>query len=315
MKTSPTRSWRRIDGVLLLDKPVGMSSNAALQKARRLFQAEKGGHMGTLDPFASGLLPLCFGEATKFSRFVLDADKTYRATLRLGVTTATGDPEGDVIETREITQVDRFAVETALARFHGIQQQIPPRHAALKYQGRTYYEYARAGIEIPREARAIEIHALRLIDFAPPVVVIDAHVSKGTYIRTLAEDLGAVLGCGAHLAALRRLQSGPFSMATAHTLEMLEAASDTERMANLLPTETLIQPLPRADLDPAAAVRFSQGQRLALRDVAALSAPDQTVYAVFSFPPLPQRESDANFLGVAEARDGALRPLRLVVSP
>ncbi|MDR0246916.1 MAG: tRNA pseudouridine(55) synthase TruB, partial [Burkholderiales bacterium] len=264
-------TWRRVDGVLLLDKPVGMSSNMVLQKARRLFQAEKGGHMGTLDPFASGLLPLCFGEATKFSRFVLDADKTYRATLRLGVTTTTGDPEGDIVETRETAQVDRFAVENALARFHGIQQQIPPRHAALKYQGRTYYEYARAGIEIPREARAIEIHALRLMDFAPPVLIIDAHVSKGTYIRTLAEDLGAMLGCGAHLTALRRLQSGPFSMASAHTLEMLEAVSDAERMASLLPTETLVQALPRADLAPAAAGRFSQGQRLALRDVEALS--------------------------------------------
>ena len=345
--------------------------------------------MGTLDPFASGLLPLCFGEATKFSRFVLDADKTYRATLRLGVTTTTGDPEGDIVETREIAQVDPAAVEHALTRFHGVQPQIPPRHAALKYQGRAYYEYARAGVEIPREARTIEIHALRLIDFAPPVLVIDAHVSKGTYIRTLAEDLGAALGCGAHLTALRRLQSGLFSMASAHTLEGLTAASDAERMACLLPTETLVRSLPRADLDPAAAGRFSQGQRLALRDVAALSVPDQAVYAVFSphceggdpekppsvsdghplskggkessplpslspcpspaesgrgeaFPsslpcgreagregregwggdgvsapspptPLPQGERGGKFLGVAEVREGALRPLRLVV--
>jgi tRNA pseudouridine55 synthase len=329
-------TWRRVDGVLLLDKPVGMSSNAALQKARRLFQAEKGGHMGTLDPFASGLLPLCFGEATKFSRFVLDADKTYRATLRLGVTTTTGDPEGSVIETRENSQVTRAAVEDALARFHGVQQQTPPRHAALKYQGRAYYEYARAGIEIPREARTIEIHALRLIDFAPPVLVIDAHVSKGTYIRTLAEDLGATLDCGAHLTALRRLQSGPFSIASSHTLEMLGAASDAERMACLLPTETLVQALPRADLDPVAAARFRQGQRLALRDVEALSVPDQAVYAVYAagespplegegwggdgfsaspspLTPLPQGERGANFLGVAEVREGALRPLRLVV--
>ncbi|MDR2244018.1 MAG: tRNA pseudouridine(55) synthase TruB [Burkholderiales bacterium] len=318
-------TWRRVDGVLLLDKPVGMSSNAALQKARRLFQAEKGGHMGTLDPFASGLLPLCFGEATKFSRFVLDADKTYRATLQLGVTTTTGDPEGDVVETRETTQVNRSAVENALVHFHGVQQQIPPRHAALKYQGRAYYEYARAGIEIPREARTIEIHALRLINFAPPVLVIDAHVSKGTYIRTLAEDIGAVLGCGAHLTALRRLQSGAFSMASAHTLESLETASDAERMACLLPTETLIQSLPRADLVSAAASRFRQGQRLALRDVEALSVPDQAVYAVYTAPfpkgvsakPTgvcsPQGEWGAHFLGVAEVRKGALRPLRLVV--
>lgn len=308
MKTLSSRFWRRVDGVLLLDKPAGISSNAALQKARRLFQAEKGGHMGTLDPFASGLLPLCFGEATKFSRFVLDADKTYRATLRLGITTTTGDPEGDVVETREVAHVDRTAVENVLACFHGTQQQIPPRHAALKYQGRAYYEYARSGIEIPREARAVEIHALRLMDFAPPVLVIDAHVSKGTYIRTLAEDLGAALGCGAYLTALRRLQSGLFSLASAHTLETLEAMVDAERTACLLPTETLVQALPRADLVPAAASRFSQGQRLALHDVAALSVPDQTLYAVYETEMPPAR-----FLGVAEFREGALRPLRLAV--
>ncbi len=304
MKTNSPRSWRRVDGVLLLDKPAGMSSNAALQKARRLFRAEKGGHMGTLDPFASGLLPLCFGEATKFSRFVLDADKTYRATLRLGIVTTTGDPEGDVVETRNPAHVDRAAVENVLARFHGVQPQTPPRHAALKYQGRAYYEYARAGIEIPREARTIEIHALSLIDWAPPAFVIDAHVSKGTYIRTLAEDLGTALGCGAHLTALRRLHSGPFSIGQAHTLEELEAASDAERLACLLPAETLTQALPRAGLAPAAAARFSQGQRLALRDVDTLSAPDQPIHAVYEA---------ARFLGVAERRDGALRPLRLVV--
>ncbi|MDR2173369.1 MAG: tRNA pseudouridine(55) synthase TruB [Burkholderiales bacterium] len=317
-------NWRRVDGVLLFDKPVGMSSNAALQKVRRLFQAEKGGHMGTLDPFASGLLPLCFGEATKFSRFVLDADKTYRATLRLGVTTTTSDPEGDVVETCEFAHVDLSAVENALAHFHGDQQQIPPRHAALKYQGRAYYEYARAGIEIPREARTIKIHSLRLLDFVPPILVIDAHVSKGTYIRTLAEDLGATLGCGAHLTALRRLHSGPFSITSAYTLESLEAMSGTERMTCLLPTETLVHSLPRADLTPTAANRFSQGQRLALRDVEALSIPDQVVYAVYTAPfpkgasakPAetcsPQGEKGAVFLGVAEVREGALRPLRLL---
>ncbi|MDR0771332.1 MAG: tRNA pseudouridine(55) synthase TruB [Burkholderiales bacterium] len=306
MKATPPRSWRRVDGVLLLDKPVGMSSNAALQKARRLFQAEKGGHMGTLDPFASGLLPLCFGEATKFSRFVLGADKTYRATVRLGMTTTTGDPEGDLIETREFAHIDRAAVESALARFHGIQSQVPPRHAALKYQGRAYYEYARAGIEIPREARTIKIHALRLLELAPPLVVIDAHVSKGTYVRTLAEDLGAALGCGAHLTALRRLQSGPFSLDSSHTLEMLEAVPETERAACLLPVETLVQALPQAELSSAAARRFSLGQRLALHDIDALSTPDQPAYAIYE----PTR---AAFLGVAELRDGALRPLRLIV--
>jgi len=291
----------------LLDKPVGLSSNAALQKARRLFQAEKGGHMGTLDPFASGLLPLCFGEATKFSRFLLDADKTYRATVRLGVTTTTGDPEGEVIETRETAHVDLAAVERALADFHGAQQQVPPRHAALKYQGRAYYEYARAGIEIPREARAIEIHALRLIEFASPILVIDAQVSKGTYIRTLAEDLGAALGCGAHLTALRRLQSGSFSIASAHSFEALEAESDEERMRHLLPTETLVQALPRVELAPEVASRFSQGQRLALRDVGDGVGADQALYAVYAEP-------DGRFLGVAENREGALRPLRLMVS-
>ncbi|MDR2711319.1 MAG: tRNA pseudouridine(55) synthase TruB, partial [Burkholderiales bacterium] len=300
-------AWRRVDGVLLLDKPVGMSSNAALQKARRLFQAEKGGHMGTLDPFASGLLPLCFGEATKFSRFVLDADKTYRATLRLGVTTTTGDPEGDVVETRDIAHVDLAAVEKVLTRFHGAQQQIPPRHAALKYRGRAYYEYARAGIDIPREARAIMVHALRLIEFAPPVLMIEAQVSKGTYIRTLAEDIGATLGCGAHLTALRRLQSGQFSMAAAHSLEALAAATDAERKNALLPAEMLVQALTRIDLAPTMANRFSQGQRLAPCDVGVTSMQDNESYAVYA-------DSGNRFLGVAEVRQGVLHPLRLIVS-
>lgn len=181
---------QRVDGVLLLNKPVGLTSNAALQKAKWLLAALKAGHTGTLDPFADGLLPLCFGEATKFSAFLLDSDKRYRATLRLGVVTATGDPEGAVLAERPVA-VDCEAVEAVLARFVGEIKQIPPMHSALKHQGRPLYEYARAGIEIDRPPRRVRIAALDLIECAPPRVVLDVQCSAGTYVRTLAQDIGA----------------------------------------------------------------------------------------------------------------------------
>ena len=212
---------RRIDGVLLLDKPSGITSNAALLRARRLYNAEKAGHTGTLDPLASGLLPLCFGEATKFAQFLLDAPKRYRATIRFGVTTETQDAEGDVVEMRPIA-FDTVALEEALRRFIGPQMQVPPAHSALKHQGRPHYAYARAGIEVARKPREITIHALQMIEWKAPDATLDVECSKGTYVRALAADMGETLGCGAHLAGLRRTASGGFELANAVTLDALD---------------------------------------------------------------------------------------------
>ena len=229
-----------IDGLLLLNKPVGITSNAALQKAKWLLNARKAGHTGTLDPFADGLLPLCFGEATKFSAYLLDADKHYRAVLQLGTTTATGDPEGEVLDTREAA-VNRDDIASVLPRFMGEIEQIPPMHSALKHQGRPLYEYARAGIEIERPPRKVTIRALELIECAPPRVVLDVQCSAGTYIRTLAQDIGAALGCGAHLTALQRTAAGGFSLEQAHTLAELETLDPVRRIALLQPADCLVR--------------------------------------------------------------------------
>lgn len=271
MSAPARRRWRRVDGVLLLDKPSGISSNDALQKARRLFSAEKAGHTGTLDPMASGLLPICFGEATKFSADLLDADKTYEATLRLGVTTTTADAEGEVLETRPV-EVDEAGFLAVLPRFTGDIMQVPPMHSALKRNGRPLYELARQGIEVERAARPVSIRALGLSGFSASEAVIRVTCSKGTYIRTLAEDIGAALGCGAHLVALRRTRVGPLDLASAHTLAGIEAhgggaeegqdagiTAPTAREALLLPVDTLLSGLPRVDLDAAAALRFGNG--------------------------------------------------------
>jgi len=225
-----------VDGVLLLNKPVGITSNAALQKAKWLLNAKKAGHTGTLDPFADGLLPLCFGEATKFSAYLLDADKRYRAVLQLGVTTATGDPEGEVLDTREVA-VGCDDIAAVLPRFLGEIEQIPPMHSALKHQGRPLYEYARAGIEIERPPRKVTIRALEMVECAPPRVVLDVQCTAGTYIRTLAQDIGAALGCGAHLTALTRTAAGGFSLDQAHALAGLDALDAGQRAALLQPAD------------------------------------------------------------------------------
>src|SRR5215468_790287 len=236
------RLRRRIDGVLLLDKPVGISSNAALQRAKRLYRAEKAGHTGTLDPLASGLLPICFGEATKFAQALLDADKAYVARLRFGVTTTTGDADGEILATRPV-EISQQEIDAVLSTFVGRIAQVPPRHAALKHEGRKYYEYARRGIEIPRSARPVEIHAIDVLSWQTPDLEISIRCSKGTYVRVLAEDLGAALGCGAHLAALRRTATGGFVLADAHAFETLEAVSDARRDAVLLPVDALVAAL------------------------------------------------------------------------
>jgi tRNA pseudouridine55 synthase len=252
-------SRRQLDGVLLLDKPKGLSSNAALQRAKRLFRAHKAGHTGTLDPLATGLLPICFGDATKFAQALLDADKTYAAMLRLGATTTTGDVEGEVVATRPVT-VSRQEVEALLKKFVGRIAQVPPRHSALKRDGRKYYEYARAGVEIARHAREVEIRELELLSWQSPDLELRVRCGKGTYIRALAEDIGAALGCGAHLTGLSRTGSGGFALADAVTLDDLQQRSEAARDAALLPVDALVAGLARLDLGDNDALRLVQGQ-------------------------------------------------------
>ncbi|MHB1358378.1 MAG: tRNA pseudouridine(55) synthase TruB [Rhodocyclaceae bacterium] len=256
----PRRAPRRkVDGVLLLDKPLGISSNAALQKARWLFNAAKAGHTGTLDPLATGLLPLCFGEATKFSSTLLDADKTYLATVKLGVVTATADAEGQVLATHPVaaTEADLCAV---LARFKGEIEQVPPMYSALKRDGTPLYELARQGIEVDRTPRRVTIHALDLLGWRGDTFDLAVECSKGTYVRTLAADIGSVLGCGAHLAALRRTRVGMLDLARAITLEAIEALPAETRDSLLQPPDTLLAELPIAQLNEMEAARILQGQ-------------------------------------------------------
>jgi tRNA pseudouridine55 synthase len=289
---------RAVHGVLLLDKPLGLSSNDALQKAKRLYRAEKAGHTGTLDPLATGLLPLCFGAATKFSQVSLDADKTYRATLKLGVKTSTADGEGEVLQTREV-QLTREEIDAACQRFTGGIDQVPPMHSALKRDGKALYEYARAGIEVEREARHITIHTIAIVDWHHDELTIDVRCSKGTYIRTLAEDIGEVLGCGAHLSALRRTGSGPLTLDGAFTLEQLAAMGEAERDAKLLQADTLLADWPVVRLDDEGAGRFLSGvrRRLPLAD-----APRVRVYG-------PQPKA---FLGSGHIAGGELISTRLL---
>lgn len=257
------RTWRQIDGVLLFDKPLELSSNTALQKIRRLYQAEKAGHTGTLDPLATGLLPICFGEATKFSTALLDADKTYRAKLHLGKTTTTGDAEGEVVSEHPV-DVGLSDIESVLDRFRGEIRQMPPMHSALKHQGKPLYEYIRQGVTIERPLRDVVIYELVLNGFSGVELEITVRCSKGTYVRTLAEDIGAALGCGAHLTALRRTAIAHFNLDDGYDIEQLTAMSDDQRDACLLPLVSLMPDMPRLDLDEIQIRRMAQGQRLSL---------------------------------------------------
>ena len=256
---------RPVHGVLLLDKPLGLSSNQALQKAKWLLRAEKAGHTGTLDPLATGVLPLCFGAATKFSGLHLDADKTYEATLQLGVTTNTGDAEGEVIERRAVPAITPEQLEAVRQRFLGRITQVPPMHSALKKDGKALYEYARAGIEVERAPREVEIHALNLalaqVDQAQAAIKIEVTCSKGTYIRTLGEDIGEALGCGGHLTRLRRTATGPFVAAQCTTLPALEALDDHERLNLLQPAEALLPDHTAVTLAADDAAKFLTGLR------------------------------------------------------
>ena len=288
---------RPVHGVLLLDKPLGLSSNQALQKAKWLLRAEKAGHTGTLDPLATGVLPLCFGAATKFGQLQLEADKTYEATLKLGVKTSTGDAEGDVVEIRPVPQLDTARIGEAALKFTGPIRQVPPMHSALKKDGKALYEYARAGEEVEREPRDVVVHALTLEPFDADKLKLVATVSKGTYIRTLGEDIGEALGCGAHLTSLRRTASGGIGIDRCVTLEALEAMSEEERLAQLRPAESLVADHTRVTLQEQDAARFLSGLR---RRGAWLDADH---VAVFS--------PDA-FLGTAHVKAGELIPGRLL---
>lgn len=288
-----------INGVLLLNKPVGITSNAALQKAKWLLNARKAGHTGTLDPFADGLLPLCFGEATKFSAYLLESDKRYRAVMQLGVTTTTGDPEGEILATREV-HTSRAAIEALLPRFRGEIEQIPPMHSALKHQGRPLYEYARAGIDIDRPPRRVSIRALELVECDLPRVVLDVQCSAGTYIRTLAQDIGAALGCGAHLTALTRTAAGGFRLDQAHTLAELDALESGQRRALLRPADCLVAHLPAVQLDTADAAALCQGRSVAH------PTEHQGLIRIYAAPHA--------FLGLADADAGHLVPRRLVAT-
>ena len=250
-----------VDGVLLLDKPVGFSSNDALIKAKRVLNAKKAGHTGTLDPFATGLLPLCFGEATKFSQDLLEADKTYETVVHLGQTTDTGDTEGEVIDTRDVN-VTLEQIHAVLEQFRGPIAQVPPMYSALKRDGKPLYEYARAGITLEREARNVIIHKLELVAYDAPMLTLSVTCSKGTYIRVLGQDIGEALGCGAHLNALRRTQVGPLTMENMITLDALIA--HPEPLSLLAPVDALLASFPAVHLNAELAKRFLNGQRLAL---------------------------------------------------
>ena len=286
-----------VDGALLLDKPLGLSSNAALQRAKKLLGASKAGHAGTLDPLASGLLLVLLGEATKFAGPLLDADKEYLATLRLGEKTATGDAEGEVLEEKPV-KVTKEALLRVLARFRGEIEQVPPMHSALKHKGTPLYRLARRGQEVARASRRVRITHLELVDLEQPLLTLRVACSKGTYIRVLAEDIGEALGCGAHLASLRRTGSGRFRVEHAATLESLESMPIAERRQLLRSLSALLDGLPRAELGALDEARLRQGQALRI------SGLNPGLCAVV--------RPDGEVIGLGNADgEGGLKPLRL----
>ncbi|ROQ21095.1 tRNA pseudouridine synthase B [Marinimicrobium koreense] len=313
------RKGRPIDGVLLLNKTAGMSSNHALQRAKRLFFAAKAGHTGSLDPLATGLLPLCFGEATKFSQFLLDAEKGYQSTFRLGVVTSTGDAEGEVLHESDASGVTREQVERALEQFVGDIEQVPPMFSALKLNGQPLYKLAREGKEVERKPRPVTIHRIDLLDFRPgPQAEIDVEVlcTKGTYIRTLAEDVGQALDCGARVERLHRTRSGPFDVANAVSLEALEAERG-EGMAelldhHLLPADTPVAALPALVLPADSAYYFRQGNPVMDPQVYRLGDEGDMVRV---FGESTASSEEPRFLGLGELDDeGRVAPKRLVAA-
>ncbi len=299
------KQGRNISGILLLDKPLGMTSNQALQKVKFLFKARKAGHTGSLDPLATGLLPICFGDATKLSAFLLDADKHYRVRVRLGVTTTTADAEGEVRETRSIEGVDEARIAALLPRFTGEIDQLPPMYSALKHKGERLYNLARQGIEVEREPRRIRIFSLAMNEWAAPDFSLDVHCSKGTYVRTLAEDIGEAAGCGAHVTALRRTGVGPYDDTAMVTMDEVERlwSEDREALdALLLPLESALAHWPEVKLSDNAAYYMRTGQAVLVP-----RAPTEGWVRLF--------DAKGGFLGVGcILDDGKVQPKRLLQS-
>ena len=286
-------------GILLLDKPLGLTSNAALSRAKRVLGIRKAGHTGALDPLATGLLPLCFGQATKVSAFLLDADKGYMADILLGQTTASGDAEGEVIERREVPEISGAALEQVLDEFRGPIDQVPPMYSALKHKGRRLHELARAGIEVERKPRRVTIHGLDVLTFESPHLKLRVKCTKGTYIRSLAMDIGQRLGCGAHLSGLRRESSGPFALADAVSLARLEEMEPAEARALLLPPDAALTALPQVTLNAGDATDIGHGKVVATN---AAPAEHVRIYA------------PDGFMGIGRIeQDGKLRVRRLFV--
>ena len=296
---------RNVKGVLLLDKPPGLTSNDALQKVKSLYRARKAGHTGSLDKAASGLLPLCFGEATKFSGFLLNADKHYRTIFQLGIQTSTGDAEGEVVFQGETGKLSRKRVETALAGFLGTVMQVPPMYSALKHKGQRLYKLAHQGLEVDREPREITVHRMDLLEYRDDELELEIRCSKGTYVRTLAEDIGKELGCGAHVKALRRIGAGPYSDENMPTLPELEAIAETGMQGLdelLLDIDSVVQDLPAVHLVDSVAYYLCQGQ-----PVTVPRAPTRGQLRIYT--------GDDRFLGVGEVlADGRVAPKRLVAS-
>ncbi|VAW95403.1 tRNA pseudouridine(55) synthase [hydrothermal vent metagenome] len=296
------KQGREINGILLLDKPVGLTSNSALQKVKRIFNARKAGHTGSLDPLASGLLPICLGEATKISAYLLNADKKYRAICKLGITTTTADSEGDIIQQSSVPDLNKDLIEKVLKKFSGEIDQIPPMHSALKKNGQPLYKLARQGIEVERTARRITIHSIELSKVDNDCLYFDVHCSKGTYIRTLSEDIGKKLGCGAHLAGLQRVETGPFNFEQACSFEMLESyAADgiSQLDALLLPMELALQHIPAVNLTENSAYYVKQGQAVLVSN-----APTAGLVRLIS---------EQHFLGIGHILDdGRVAPKRLI---
>jgi len=302
------RKGRNISGIVLLDKPLGITSNRALQIVKRLYKAAKAGHTGSLDPLATGLLPLCLGEATKVSGFLLDADKSYLATLKLGIKTSSADAEGEILETRPVESYSKKQLNAAIASFLGDIDQVPPMHSALKVDGQPLYKLAHQGIVIERQARAVHIFSINILCYENEEIDFEVHCSKGTYIRTLAEDIGEQLGCGAHLSALRRTESGPFHLEESITLDELEEVAKNAEEGDFQELDSLLMPAEEAlydwdsvDLSADAAFYLCRGQAVQVPN-----APTEGLVRLFS--------EEKGFLGIGEVMDdGRVKPHRLFV--
>jgi len=303
---------RAINGVLLLNKDTGMTSNDALQKAKRLFFAKRAGHTGSLDPLATGVLPICFGEATKFSQYLLDADKRYSSTFRLGIHTETGDCDGEVLETQDASAVTLSSIEALLAEFRGDIQQTPSMYSALKYQGKPLYKWAREGVDVPRESRTVRVYSYTITDFREnghhPEIDVEVHCSKGTYIRSLAEDLGKRLGLGAHVSRLHRRMAGPFDEASSVDLATLTKELDGQEPEaldhHLLAVDMPVSTLPKVCISDEMGDYFRQGQSVMSSEAYRLATEGDKVRVCLE---------DNEFLGVAELMEGQLAPKRVVV--